>query len=93
MGPASKMYEAGSEAYKEYALNHVLPPHIAYAHRRGLLHQHDLNYYLNTYNCLTIPLRKMLANGLQMPHGYLRRPNRFMSACAMSAVAIQSVQN
>ena len=36
--PSSKMYETGSEANKEYVLNHVLPPHIAYAHRRGLLH-------------------------------------------------------
>lgn len=45
MSPASKMYETGSEANKEYVLNHVLPSHIAYAHRRGLLHQHDLNYY------------------------------------------------
>ena len=45
MSPSSKMYETGSEANKEYVLNHVLPSHVAYAHRRGLLHQHDLNYY------------------------------------------------
>lgn len=91
--PSSKMYQIGSEANKHYVLNHVLPKEIAQGHIDGDFHIHDLDYYQLTYNCLVYNLGHLLTTGFYMPHGFIRPPKTIMSAAALTAVTLQSVQN
>ena len=43
--PAGQMMKFASEVSKEYALNCLVPANFAKAHREGLIHIHDLDYY------------------------------------------------
>lgn len=91
--PSSKMYQIGSEMSKYYTLNHVLPKDIAAAHVSGDIHLHDLDYFSTTYNCLNYDLGKILHNGFNMPHGFIRQPKSIQAAASLAAVTLQSCQN
>lgn len=42
------------EVSKDIALRKMLPPHVAQAHREGIIHLHDLGHYMNkSINCLS----------------------------------------
>ncbi|WP_265331628.1 anaerobic ribonucleoside-triphosphate reductase [Staphylococcus aureus] len=45
---------------KSYALNHLLPKHVADAHQRGDIHFHDLDYhpFQPLTNCCLIDAKK-----------------------------------
>ena len=53
----------------------------------------DKDYTFITFNCLTADLTELFHNGFNNGHGYLREPNSIRSAGALTAVAIQSLQN
>ena len=91
--PSAKMLQIASAASKEYYLSRLIPEHIAQAHRRGDIHIHDLDFYGKTLNCLNIPLKKLLIEGFNNGHGYIRPPKRPSSATALAAIILQSSQN
>lgn len=92
LSPASKMAQIAETVNKYYALEQVLPKPIAEAHKRGQIYIHDLGFYKITYNCLNFSVGKLL-NNMQMPHGYLRRPNHIGTAFALAAIGLQSASN
>ncbi|WP_019879065.1 anaerobic ribonucleoside-triphosphate reductase [Succinispira mobilis] len=91
--PSAKMLQIASAASKEYYLNRLIPEKMALAHKRGDIHIHDLDFYGKTFNCVNIPLKKLLANGFNNGHGYIRPPKRPNSATALAAIILQSSQN
>ncbi len=91
--PSAKMLQIASAASKEYYLNRLIPAPMAQAHRRGDIHIHDLDFYGKTLNCINIPLNKLLADGFNNGHGYIRPPKRPGSATALAAIILQSSQN
>ncbi len=91
--PSAKMLQIASAASKEYYLSRLIPEHIAAAHKRGDIHIHDLDFYGKTLNCVNIPLKKLLQNGFNNGHGYIRPPRRPGSATALAAIVLQSSQN
>lgn len=91
--PSAKMLQIASAASKEYYLNRLIPAKMAQAHRRGDIHIHDLDFYGKTLNCLNIPLNKLLTDGFNNGHGYIRPPKRPGSATALAAIILQSSQN
>ena len=91
--PSAKMLQIASAASKEYYLNRLIPEKMAQAHRRGDIHIHDLDFYGKTLNCVNIPLNKLLTNGFNNGHGFIRPPKRPGSATALSAIVLQSSQN
>ncbi|HNU93248.1 MAG TPA: anaerobic ribonucleoside-triphosphate reductase [Bacillota bacterium] len=91
--PSAKMLQIASEASKEYYLTRVIPADIARAHRDGDIHIHDLDFYGKTLTCIQIPLGRLLAEGFNTGHGYVRPPKRPASAAALAAIIIQSCQN
>jgi len=91
--PSAKMLQIASAASKTYYLNRLIPEHIAAAHTRGDIHIHDLDFYGKTLNCIQIPLGKLLTNGFNNGHGYIRPPRRPSSATALAAIILQSSQN
>ena len=50
---------------KEYALE-TMPKECAEAHRQGLIHIHDLEYYATRPNCMNYDLRFFAKNGLKI---------------------------
>ncbi|MDR3348752.1 MAG: anaerobic ribonucleoside-triphosphate reductase [Acidaminococcales bacterium] len=91
--PSAKMLQIASAASKEYYLSRLIPEHIAQAHRRGDIHIHDLDFYGKTLNCINIPLKRLLTEGFNNGHGYIRPPKRPGSATALAAIILQSSQN
>ena len=91
--PSAKMLQIASAASKDYYLSRMIPPKIAQAHINGDIHIHDLDFYAKTINCLSIPLGKLLKNGFNNGHGFIRPPKRPGSATALAAIILQSSQN
>ena len=91
--PSAKMLQIASAASKAYYLTRLIPEHLSQAHVRGDIHIHDLDFYGKTLNCVQIPLGKLLQNGFNNGHGYIRPPKRPSSATALAAIILQSSQN
>ena len=62
------------------------------AHQEGDLHIHDLDFW-EYPTCIQIPLGKLLQEGFDNGHGYIRPPKRPASAAALAAIILQSSQN
>lgn len=55
-------------------------------------HWFTVNDYV-VHNCTFIPLRKLLKNGFNTGHGYIRPPKRIKSAASLACIIFQSNQN
>jgi len=91
--PSAKMLQIASAASKQYYLTRLIPEEMASAHKRGDIHIHDLDFYGKTLTCVQIPLAKLLKEGFNTGHGYIRAPKRPTSATALAAIILQSSQN
>lgn len=89
---SAKMLQIAGVAAKESFLLDM-PQEFAQAHRAGDIHIHDLDFFGSTINCLQIPLAKLLKEGFNTGHGYIRPPKRPASAGALAAIILQSSQN
>lgn len=92
-GASAKMLQIASAASRRYYLTRLLDEDYSLAHSRGDIHIHDLDFYATTCNCLQIPLEKLLKDGFNTGHGYIRPPKRPASATALAAIILQSSQN
>lgn len=91
--PSAKMLQIASAASKKYYLSRLIPEEMSQAHLRGDIHIHDLDFYGKTLTCLQIPLNKLLSEGFNTGHGYIRPPKRPISATSLAAIILQSSQN
>lgn len=91
--PSAKMLQIASAASKRYYLFRLLPEEFSQAHLEGDMHIHDLDFYGKTLTCVQIPLGKLLTEGFNNGHGYIRPPKRISSAAALAAIILQSSQN
>ncbi len=91
--PSAKMLQIASAASKQYYLTRLIPEEMARAHIEGDYHIHDLDFYGKTLTCVQIPLGRLLENGFNNGHGYIRPPKRPSSATALAAIILQSSQN
>lgn len=91
--PSAKMLQIASAASRQYYLTRLIPEDIAQAHQSGDIHIHDLDFYGKTLTCVQIPLGKLLTNGFNTGHGYIRPPKRPASVTALAAIILQSSQN
>lgn len=82
-------YLAG-ETSRDITERLLLPEHIVKAHREGILHFHDTDYYAqHMHNCCLVNLKDMLLNGTVISDTYIDTPHSFSTACniAMQIVA------
>lgn len=91
--PSAKMLQIASAASKKYYLTRLIPEEMSHAHTRGDIHIHDLDFYGKTLTCIQIPLGRLLSEGFNTGHGYIRSPKRPTSATALAAIILQSSQN
>lgn len=91
--PSAKMLQIASASSRQYYLTRLIPDDMAQAHRSGDMHIHDLDFYGKTLTCVQIPLGRMLEQGFNTGHGFIRPPKRPSSATALAAIILQSAQN
>jgi len=91
--PSAKVLQISEIASKNYYLKRVLPEKEASAHIRGDIYIHDLSWYGKTLTCLQIPLARLLRDGFNNGHGYIRPPKGIKTAASLAAIILQSNQN
>lgn len=70
----------------------LLPNHISKAHKDGVLHFHDADYFLQPiHNCCLINIGDMLDNGTVMNGKMIESPKSFQVACTVMTQIIAAV--
>ena len=70
----------------------LLPEKISKAHEEGILHFHDMDYFLQPiFNCCLIDIGNMLDNGTVMNGKLMESPKSFQVACTITTQIIASV--
>lgn len=80
------------EVSKEITRNLLLPDDIVRAHDEGIIHFHDMDYFLERiYNCCLSNLEDMLQNGTVISETMIEPPKSFSTACNISTQVIAQV--
>lgn len=84
-------YMAG-EVSRDITERILLPPDIVKAHRDGIIHFHDMDYYAqHMHNCDLVNLEDMLQNGTVITGTLIERPHSFSTACNIATQIIAQV--
>ena len=84
-------YMAG-EVSRDRSERLLLPPDIVEAHKEGIIHFHDSDYYAqHMHNCDLVNLEDMLQNGTVITGTLIERPHSFSTACNIATQIIAQV--
>ena len=84
-------YMAG-EVSKDITERLLLPQDIVEAHREGIIHFHDADYFAqHMHNCDLVNLEDMLQNGTVITGTLIERPHSFSTACNIATQIIAQV--
>ncbi len=84
-------YIAG-EVSKDLTKRLLLPEKISKAHEDGILHFHDMDYFIQPiFNCCLINIKDMLDNGTVMNGKMIESPKSFQVACTVMTQIIAAV--
>lgn len=84
-------YMAG-EVSRDLTERILLPEDIVKAHREGILHFHDSDYFAqHMHNCCLVNLEDMLQNGTVISGTMIERPHSFSTACNIATQIIAQV--
>lgn len=84
-------YIAG-EVSRDITERLLLPADITKAHRDGIIHFHDSDYFLgHAHNCDLVNLEDMLQNGTVISGTKIERPHRFLTTCNIATQIIAQV--
>lgn len=87
-------YMAGIES-KRITENFLLPKDILDAHKKGIIHFHDIDYFAQNaiHNCELINLKDMLDNGTVMNDVKIDAQHRLFTACTVATQIITAVSS
>ena len=84
-------YMAG-EVSRDLSERVLLPEDIVKAHKEGLIHFHDSDYFAqHMHNCDLVNLEDMLQNGTVISGTLIERPHSFSTACNIATQIIAQV--
>ena len=84
-------YMAG-EVSRDLTERVLLPEDIVKAHREGIIHFHDSDYFAqHMHNCCLVNLKDMLENGTVISGTMIERPHSFSTACNIATQIIAQV--
>lgn len=84
-------YIAG-EVSKDISKRLLLPEHLVKAHDEGVLHFHDLDYFIQPiFNCCLINIGDILDNGTVINGKMIESPKSFRTACTIMTQIIACV--
>lgn len=82
------------EYSKDYCRRTLLPENILHAHDEGILHMHDLDYFLeHIHNCCLVDLDDMLQNGTVINRKMIEKPKSLRTAGTVATQVVQQVAN
>ena len=91
MNSVQRDYMAG-EISKDLTARLLLDPEIVKAHKEGLIHFHDSDYFAqHMHNCDLVNLEDMLQNGTVISGTYIEKPHSFSTACNIATQIIAQV--
>ena len=91
MASTERDYIAG-EVSRDLTKRVLLPEKIVEAHESGLLHFHDMDYFIQPiFNCCLINIQDMLDNGTVMNGKMIESPKSFHVACIVTSQIIATV--
>lgn len=80
------------EVSKDLVDRILLPERIVNAHREGILHFHDRDYFIQPmFNCCLVNIKDMLENGTVMNGKLIETPKSFQVACTVVSQIIAAV--
>ena len=80
------------EVSKDIARRKLIPTHIVQAHDKGIIHFHDMDYFMSHMNnCCLINLEDMLNNGTVINDKMVESPKSFGTACTIVTQIIAQV--
>lgn len=86
-------YMAG-EVSKDMCRRYIIPEDIYQAHKDGIIHFHDMDYFLNPmHNCDLVNLEDMLQNGTIISGVKIDKPHRFSTAATIASQIAQQVSS
>ncbi|NBH71740.1 anaerobic ribonucleoside-triphosphate reductase [Clostridiaceae bacterium] len=84
-------YMAG-EVSKDLTMRLLLPEEVVRAHREGIIHFHDSDYFAQReHNCDLIDLEDMLQNGTVISETMIEKPHSFYTACNITTQIVAQV--
>lgn len=84
-------YMAG-EVSRDLTERLLLPPDIVEAHKEGVIHFHDSDYFAqHMHNCDLVNLEDMLQNGTVITGTLIEKPRSFSTACNIATQIIAQV--
>jgi len=84
-------YMAG-EVSKDISQRYLLPSDIWQAHKEGIIHFHDMDYFaMPIHNCCLINLEDMLQNGTVISGTTIDKPKTFSTACNIASQIVAQV--
>lgn len=84
-------YMAG-QVSKDLTMRLLLPKEIVDAHKEGIIHFHDSDYYAQKeHNCDLINLEDMLQNGTVISDTLIEKPHSFYTACNVTTQIVAQV--
>ncbi|MBR3221584.1 MAG: anaerobic ribonucleoside-triphosphate reductase [Kiritimatiellae bacterium] len=84
-------YMAG-EVSKDVASRLLLPADVVQAHKDGIIHFHDMDYFAqHMHNCDLVNLEDMLQNGTVISGTMIEKPKSFSTACNIATQIIAQV--
>ena len=84
-------YMAG-EVSKDVSARLLLPSDVVQAHKEGIIHFHDMDYYAqHMHNCDLVNLEDMLQNGTVISETMIEKPKSFSTACNIATQIIAQV--
>lgn len=84
-------YIAG-EVSRDLSKRVLLPEHIVKAHDEGILHFHDMDYFVQPiFNCCLINISDMLDNGTVINGKMIESPKSFRTACTITTQIMAAI--
>ena len=70
----------------------LLPNDVVEAHKEGLIHFHDADYFVNhIHNCCLVDIEDMFQNGTVISKALIEKPKSFRTACTILTQVIAQV--
>lgn len=84
-------YMAG-QVSKDLSMRLLLPKEVVDAHREGIIHFHDTDYFAQKeHNCDLVNLEDMLQNGTVISDTLIEKPHSFYTACNVTTQIVAQV--
>ncbi|AHI54019.1 anaerobic ribonucleoside-triphosphate reductase [Spiroplasma sabaudiense Ar-1343] len=92
--PSGQMMKFASITSKEFALTNVVDKKFAQLHEQGLIHIHDLDFYITkSATCVQYDLEELFEKGFKTRNGFIKTPKSIGVYAELAAIVFQTAQN